>query len=251
MQPLLVLHEEYDLSASWRADRLRARGRVVCNVPARLLGAATLRWHHRLGADGVDFTLAHPDGTSVSPRGYRGVVNRLHYLPLTLLARIGGADEDYARSELYALFLSWMTALPRPLLNAPTPQGLAGNWRHPSAWTALAQAAGLRVVPWSQDASSDPERGWATPEQPGEITVVVVGDRLVPPAAQAKPSIPAEVEAACVALARNADVGILGIRLVPDPAIAARWRFVGANLLPDLAAGGEALVDAVDAVMAP
>ena len=29
MQPLLILHEEYDLSAAWLADRLRARGRAV------------------------------------------------------------------------------------------------------------------------------------------------------------------------------------------------------------------------------
>jgi len=251
MQPLLVLHEAYDLSASWLADRLRARGRAVCDLPAAMLGAAALRWHHRLGVAGVDFTLAHPDGTGVSPRSYGGTVNRLHYLPLALLARIGGADEDYARNELYALFLSWMNALPRPLLNAPTPQGLAGNWRHPSAWTALAHAAGLRVVPWRQNAASDPERGWAIPDQPGEVTVIIVGDRLVPPTAQTRISIPAEVEMACIALAHDAGAGILGVRLVPDPAIAAGWRFVGANLLPDLSAGGEALVDAVDTVFAP
>ena len=47
------------------------------------------------------------------------MVARLHYLPLALLARIGGEDEDYARSELYALFLSWMAALPTPILNPP------------------------------------------------------------------------------------------------------------------------------------
>ena len=34
MKPLLILYEEYDLSAAWLADRLRARGRAVCALTA-------------------------------------------------------------------------------------------------------------------------------------------------------------------------------------------------------------------------
>lgn len=247
MQPLLILREDYDLSAGWLADRLRARGRDVCDMPAAMLGAETLRWHHRLGTDGTQFALGCPDGRSLAPGDYAGVVNRLHYLPLALLARIGGADEDYARSELYALFLSWMAALPQPVFNPPTPQGLAGNWRHPSAWTMLAQAAGFAVVPWRQDTTSDPDTNWTIAERRGEMTVIVVGERVILPADAAGVELAAPVAAACCALARAADVGLLGVRLAPDTALCEGWRFIAANLLPDLHPGGEALVDAVAA----
>lgn len=250
MKPLLILYEEYDLSAAWLADRLRARGRAVRALTAATLGAETLRWHHRLGAGGVDFILTHSNGQTLSRDDCGGVVNRLHYLPLALLARIGGEDEDYARSELYALFLSWMAALPTPILNPPTPQGLAGNWRHPSAWTMLAQAAGLPVVAWRQDSAGEPERDWTIAEQPGEICVVAVGGRLVQPGWPATIDLTAAVEHGCIALARAAGVRLLGVRLIPDDAIPEGWRFVGANLLPDLAAGGEPMVDAIDAAFA-
>ena len=244
------LPPDADADAPVRKIRLRARGRAVRALTAATLGAETLRWHHRLGAGGVDFILDPADGRTLSPHDCGGVVNRLHYLPLALLARIGGADEDYARSELYALFLSWMAALPSPILNPPTPQGLAGNWRHPSAWTMLAQASGLPVVPWRQDSASDPERDWTIAEQPGEICVVAVGDRLVRPGWPAAIDLPAPVEQGCIALARAAGVGLLGVRLIPDDAIPEGWRFVGANLLPDLAAGGEPMVEAIDAAFA-
>ena len=41
---------------------------------------------------------------------------------------------------------NWLNALPGPLLNQPTPQGLCGNWRHPSAWAVLGECIHAGVV---------------------------------------------------------------------------------------------------------
>lgn len=245
MRRLLVLHDTYDLSASWLADRLAARGARVTLLAGAELGDLRLRWHHRLGGHGADFALGRVDGSTLAPARFDGVINRLHYLPLALLARIGGEDESYARSEFYALFLSWMSALPAPVLNAPTPQGLAGNWRHPSAWTALARTAGLPIVSWRQDCASDADLSWQIAPDPQELTAIVVDGAVIAPC-----PLPEPTRAGCVALARAAGCGLFGARLVPDPVAHGGWRFLGANLLPDLAVGGEPLVDAVEAALA-
>ena len=162
---VLVLCEESDLAALWAASRLQARGLTVEIVTGADLAAAE-RWEHRVGRSGVTLDLTLAGGRRLSSAEVKGGLNRLFFLPSAWLQRIGGPDRDYAIQEMHALYLSWLHALPGPLLNRPTPQGLCGNWRHPSAWAALAARAGLPVAPYRQSSDDDPAELWQSVKVP-------------------------------------------------------------------------------------
>ncbi len=242
---ILVLCEETDVSALWAADALRMRGlapRVVTG--AELAGAET--WDHRVGTAGADCEIRLADGSRLRGSDTRGVLNRLSYLPAAWLRRYGGPDRDYALQEMHAFYLSWLHALPGPMLNPPTPQGLAGNWRHPSAWTALAVQAGLAVRAYCQTSNDDPALPWQATQATARL--VVVGAHVVGPAALVERN-----EAACLRLSQAAGAPLLGIDFTPDPAEG--WQMTGATVMPELAGIGAAmhqtaLADALAGVLA-
>jgi hypothetical protein len=243
MAPILIIHEDHDLSATWLADRLAARGRTVecfsgCNF------ATAPVWHHRLGTAGVEIRIDFADGRSLGTRAYAGMINRLPYLPQTLLASFGGTDAEYARQEWFALYLSWLNALQCPMFNRPTPQGLAGHWRHPADWSALARRAGLPVLPWHQSEADDPMQAW-TKRAPGVHPEIIATPSTIIDTLGLAP----EMAEACRALAGLAGNALIGIRFEPDPDCG--WRFASATVLPDLFAGGECLVDAIAAEFTP
>jgi hypothetical protein len=238
---ILVLCDEADASASWAAEAMRMRGKALVVVTGADLAAAE-RWEHRVGAAGADCELHLAGGARLRGRDTEGVLNRLSYLPAAWLRRFSSPDRDYAVQEMYAFYLSWMHALPGPKLNAPTPQGLCGNPRHPSAWTALAAQAGLPVRPFRQSSADDPALLWQT--QPGHATVYVVGARVVGP-----PALVWAHRAACLRLAKASGAMMLGIAFAADAGGA--WHMSGATVMPDLIGGGEPLADALAAALSP
>lgn len=237
---ILILCEETDMSARWAAAVLRLRGHRVKIVTGAELIAAP-RWHHRLGQAGVDCEIELAASDRLCASETHGVLNRLPSLPAAWFRRYGGADRDYAVQEMHAFYLSWLYALPGPVLNPPTPQGLCGNWRHPSAWTALAAAAGLPVRPYLQTSDDDPNRPWQQ-DHAGE-RVHVVRNRVIGP-----PSLTEPLGDACLRLAAAAGSPLIGV----DFAVGARgrWEFVGASVLPDLIGGGDVLADALAEALA-
>ncbi len=174
---ILILCEESDTSAQWAADALRTRGLPPIVLSDRDL-AAVRGWRHTVGARGVDFELELQSGHRLHGRDVRGVLNRLAFLPRAWSDRIGGADRDYAMQEMQAFYLSWLHALPGKRLNPPTPQGLCGNLRHPSAWMALACRAGLPVTPFTQTCRDDPTAFWRRPMEPDVVSILVLGGKV-------------------------------------------------------------------------
>ncbi len=240
---ILVLCEAFDAAALWAADRLRVRGREVAVVTAPDLDAA-VRWEHRVsrrGAASIEIELA--DRRRVSSREPAGVLNRFSFVPTARLDRVAGADRDYAVQEMNALFLSWLQALPGPVLNRPTPQGLGGNWRHPSAWALLAGQAGIAAA-YRQSCESDPDAAWLVQRPPTAVTAFVVGNRTVVP-----PSVPDAVREGCLRLARAAGEGLLGIDLIERHG--QHWEFFGASPRPDLVLGGEPVIEALAEALTP
>ena len=223
--------------AAWAAGRLRQRGIETDVVTGADLAAAG-RLEHRVGRRGATFELELAGGRRLSGRTVTGLLNRLSFVPSACLRRIGGPDRDYAIQELFALYLSWLHALPGPLLNPPAPQGLCGNWRHPSSWIALAVQAALPVAPFRQSSRDDPTASWQAGAVQAPATVFVVGERIV-----AHPAVPRQWDEACRRLARSAGVKLLGIDFAPGAD--GRWRFVGASVMPDLMRGGEPAMDAL------
>jgi hypothetical protein len=243
---ILVLCEETDQSALWAAEALRLRGKTLAVVTGADLAMAE-RWEHTVGAAGADCELRLAGGARLRGRDVAAVFNRLAFVPSAWQRRFGGPDRDYALAEMHAFYLSWLHALPGPKLNAPTPQGLCGNQRHPSAWTALAARAGLPVRPFRQTSDDDPSLIWQTagwPTANASATLHVLGEGVIGPGALAE-----RHGAACCRLAQLAGVMLLGVDFAP--AADGSWQMTRASLLPDLISGGAALANALTAALSP
>jgi len=238
---ILVFCELTDTAALWAAERLRGGGAETEVVTAPALGSAT-RWEHRVGRSGASVEIELDDGRRLSSRRRMGVLNRLSFVPTERLDRIAGADRDYAVQEMNALFLSWLHALPGPVVNRPAPQGLGGNWRHPSMWAALAGRAGLPVATYRQSSETDPNAAWLAARPPFPTTVFVVGEAVV-----ASPIVGGELRQACARLARAAGESLLGIDL--GMRHDGTWEVGWISPLPDLMRGGERIVEALAAVL--
>jgi hypothetical protein len=245
---VLVLCDPNDVIAEWAARGLERRiGPVDVVLSAEL--AHALRWEHRVGQDAPVAEVTLGDGRRVTSREPCGVLNRLTFCPTHRLDAVGGKDRDYAVAEFQALFLSWLQALPGPMLNRPTSMGLGGHWRHPSAWAALAGRAGLATPPYRQTDQDSPDVVSTPPahrvdahRQPpfwrAPVTATVVGQTVVAP-----PEVPEPVLAACARIAELAGDELLGIDLAQTPV--GDWEMLAATAMPDLRLGGEAVLDAL------
>jgi hypothetical protein len=224
----LVLCERADLDAHWAAAGLVRRGlEPIELVHADELAAAT-RWQHRVGPDGCSVTVELVDGRTLSSAEIRGTLNRLVQTPSAPLLRAAPGDREYAREELHAFALSWLAALPGPVLNRPTPQGLSGPWLHRSEWLALAARAGLATPPFRSDDAESEGRGRSP-----AASVIVVGAKAFGP-----PGVPALADA-CGRLARLVGAALLEVAFDPD------GLFAAATTLPALRPGGDPLLDAL------
>jgi len=237
---VLVLSEGFDHAAFWAVDRFRERSIAVDVVTGEDLAAAEC-WDHRLGAAGASISIQLRDGRRVVGDATAGVLNRLSYLPNAWLQRIGGPDRDYALQEMYALYLSWLHGLKGPVVNPPAPQGLCGNWRHPSMWMVLAGRAGLPCASFRLSNDDDPTLTWQARAAPAPLTVFVAGNNVI------APTLPGGLHEACRELASLAGVPLLGVDFAPDGSCG--WQFIGASVMPDLITGGDALIDALIEVL--
>jgi hypothetical protein len=236
----LVLCDASDASAAWVFQQMRSRG----VAPLELLTADDLAladyWEHRIagGRASIRFRAGALD---VAGEKLHGVLNRLYTVPVPHWQSKEKSDRDYVQQELVAMFLSWLHALPCPVVNRPTPQGLSGQWRCESEWVWLARRAGLAVAPYRQSAHDriDEMKGEKRLVPLGSLvqTVIVAGD------AATGASAPPPVLAACRSLAKIAGTELLGVDFIAGAA--GPWTFAGASPMPYLTLGGEALIQAL------
>ena len=231
----LVLCTTDDLSALWAARGLTARGLQPVEVVTAEALAYNRCFEHRLlgGRSSVKITLA--DGRVIDSATIRGTLNRLQVIPGSHL-RTNSKDRQYAEQELYALYLSWLYALPGKMLNRPTPQGLSGEWRHPSEWVWLANQAGLKTAPYGQSNFRAAPSLQQLP--PAAVQTIIVVDGICCGAAA-----PREVMAGCSRLSGISATKLLGVdfEVTPDE----DWIFSKATPFPDLRLGGDKLNDAL------
>ena len=241
----LVLSTITDPSAEWVTEGLRARGLTPLEWVNDEALAAAPRWEHRLGAAGTNIEIVLADGLHLRNHLIRGVLNRLVSVPIAALQPARSVDRDYAVQEFSAFFLSWLHALPSPLINRPVPLGLCGAWRHISEWVWLAAQAGLPTSPYRQgsDDVRDEcgEQGRLVPPETPVQKVIVIGKEIV------GAPFPAMLQEGCRRLARLAGVELLGIDFTMDAT--GSWNFAGATPWPDLRLGGEALLDALASIL--
>ena len=233
----LVLCSSNDISGHWVYEGLKSRGLDPVEMVFAEVLPFSLSFEHRVGAGGVSARIALSDGRSIDSREVRGAINRLLAVPSTHLA--GLPDGEYAAQEFSAFFLSWMYTLPEPILNRATPQGLCGQWRHPSEWVVLAAKAGLRAPHYRQSSHDQINEALAErklfPSGTPTRTLIVAAGKVCGADA------PDSIREGCARLSEIAETSLLGIEFVsegPD-----EWVFAGASPLPDLRYGGQELLD--------
>ena len=237
----LILCDTQDASAAWAFSSLRSRGLAPLEILSAEQLALSEFQEHRLDGQRSTLRFRTEGGLQVDGQRLNGVLNRLYTVPTRHWRQASEADQDYVQQEMFAFFLSWLHALPCPVLNQPTPQGLCGQWRQESEWAWLARQAGLPAAPYRQTSSDTLDESLGerrlVPAGASASSVIVVGRRVVgTPVSQA-------LAAACVRLAELAGTSLLGIDFVGGPAQG--WSFAGASPTPDLRIGGDALIDAL------
>jgi hypothetical protein len=231
----LVLCSAYDIPALWAYQGLRARGLAPVELVSAELLTNTLRWEHRLGSAGVSINISLADGRVIRGDRVRGTLNRLLSLPFEYFQMASPVDRQYATQEMNAFFMSWLYALPAPVLNRPTPQGLCGHWRHPVEWHILAAKAGLPTAVCRQ--SSFDTLATSYPGSQPATTLFAVQDRIVGGPA------PGFIVEGCRRLAELSGTAVLGIDFRHSPE--GPWTFAGCTPMPDLRLGGAAILDAL------
>jgi len=237
----LVLCGSTDLPALWAYRGLQSRGLSPLELVSTELLLYNRRCVHRVGSHGASVEMTLADGRTIDSATTRGVLNRLLSVAPDDLITAHPDDRDYATQEQFAYFLSWLSSLPAPTLNPPTPQGLSGQWRHAAEWTWLALQAGLAVVPYAQSArglAANPATAaeYATGATIG-LTVLVIGPHVV------GDDVPDDLAAACRRLAALARTPLLGVDFAVHRT--GTHQFVQATPWPDLRVGGEQALDAL------
>src|SRR5262245_3348414 len=112
----IVLCELHDLPAIWAYQGLRTKGLAPLELVTPQLLLASPCWEHRLGLDGVHIAIDLPSGNTLDGKAIRGVLNRIAYLSPALFQQATSEDRTYAVQEMTALFMSWLSAVPAPVL---------------------------------------------------------------------------------------------------------------------------------------
>jgi hypothetical protein len=143
----LILAHQGDATATQVAARLSQRHRPE---DTRLVSMEEIvfapRWSHTLNGAKAKAALTLHDGTEIRNDQIGVVFNRLQYLDMPHFATSDKADREYAVMEMFALFLSWLKAVPCPIINPISSQNLAGPIHSSLAWQQLAGQAGLPTV---------------------------------------------------------------------------------------------------------
>lgn len=235
----MVCHP-WDHSALWAYQRLKARGHAQLELVAADALLSAVEWEHRLSPAGAFMTVKLGDGRSFSSESVGAVLNRLASAIPPHFREASPSDRTYAEQEFAAFCLSWLHCLAGPVLNPPSPQGLGGAYRSEAEWLVLASQAGLPVRPLH--AQSD-RPSWAPVSDPARLAgvrhVIVVGDEVV--------GAPEGLAPACLRLSAMSRSPLLGITMLDE---VGRGSVVfGCNPTPDLALGGDPVLDALGRVL--
>lgn len=123
-----------------------------------------------------------------------GVLVRLHSISPHHLPHFGEADREYAAAEMTAFMAYWLSALPCPVVNRPSPSLLLGPAWTNEQWLSFAVGVGIPVVPVTVD--RDTLVGASRPLE----WVTVVGERAFPAQADGAASAQMLAERAGVTL---------------------------------------------------
>ena len=168
MSLVAVLAHATDNAAMALGATLRRRGRVSVRVVSEaeltvgarvvhVVPAASADAGRRFGTDRLEAAVTLADGTVLAPETLGVVHSRLLAARPPHFARAAARDRDYAVGEFQALLTSWLACLPVPVINLPSPLGLAGAHRDLPTVLSLAARAGLPVLDVRAVSHDDPD----------------------------------------------------------------------------------------------
>ncbi|MCC2662886.1 MAG: hypothetical protein K0R41_946 [Geminicoccaceae bacterium] len=140
---ILIIAEPVDAAALWLRPRLAARLASTVSIVTPMQLVCSRRILHRLSTGGASSRFVLANGQTIEGAALVGVVNRLGTLPTAHLASAPPRERIYARDELYAFILGWLSSLECPAINRPEPNFLGGPWYPPLEALQLAMLAGL------------------------------------------------------------------------------------------------------------
>jgi hypothetical protein len=87
------------------------------------------------------------EGEAFSTSEISGVVTRLPWIGPAELEHVAETDRAYVAAEMHAFLFAWLSRMPCPIVNRPTPHCLSGPaWRN-EQWIHAAAAVGIPVRP--------------------------------------------------------------------------------------------------------
>ena len=218
----LVIANRGNTTARDFAQRYREHG-VRLLTPEDLSRSG---WVYSLDKRGKHSQAPIGDGV-ISSKKIGGVLTRLPCVTEQDLPEIVSTDRAYVAAETNGFLLAWLSALPCPVLNRPTPGCLSGcSWHH-AQWLYTASQLGIPVEKfhWRIDARHRNGLTKRTNVSAPGVTVTVVGPQCF---GAVSPVLLGQSRA----LAKLAGVDFLAVEFAgPDPGSA----FVRASLWPDIA----------------
>ena len=217
---IIFLCSPDDISARHFVTGLRRHHGLAAQIitPQELVYAPDME--HRLNGTHTFSSVKLASHGRLDSRSITGVVNRLEFLPDAHLARVNATDRAYSQQELLAIWSSWISALPCPVINRPTAICVTGPLFHPAIWQHHAAAAGLPTAPMLYDVDLP------DPVAPAPMHSVIVCKDQCHGA-----SLPPGLFGACCDLARLAGLDMLEVMFGQGPSGAV---FSHASPIPDL-----------------
>lgn len=212
------------------------------------------RWAHTLNGAKANTVLTLHDGTAIRNDEIGIVFNRLRYVDMPHFAASSQGDREYAVMEMFALLLSWLKALPCPVISPISPQSLAGPNHSSLAWQHLAGKAGLPtarmrmtssmrrysvsdLIPYpAGSASIGNVPAWLIEPRGEQLTsALVAGDHVLG-------NVPVQLIPGCLKLASLSGIELLLIHFA-SLGKNGGWKFNGVDPAPSVT--DEAAVDAI------
>jgi hypothetical protein len=105
-------------------------------------------WRLRVGRVGEQAAAA--DGRRFGIEDVDAVICALPWIAPYELVHVQERDREYVAQEMGSFLLAWLHQFPGPVIDRPTPLGLAGCGRSRRQWAAVARSVGVDADPaWS------------------------------------------------------------------------------------------------------
>lgn len=212
-------------------------------------------YNHRLCECEASSRMRIADGSEIQSQNLGVVLNRLRYLSIRRFSSSREIDRDYANAEMSSFLLSWLAAMPCPVVNPPSSIWLAGSAWHPFSLQTMAAEAGLDVLDLTSTSnarrfcpsremrlldfafSESHGRPYKAPlilNQPGtfvepvgdrEVSLLVVGDRVLG-------QLPPELRTPSIRLVQKLGLDLAKVFFVESEGDVGSWKFAGLDPYP-------------------